>query len=362
MISLKSAGQACKLYIQRSVASEGISWKVILFRFAINWSQGLQLNRWGPPTLWKVWSGMKRQNDMTLKDELPRSVGTQYVTEEEWRYCSRRNEEAEPKWKQCPVMDMSGGKSKLRCCKEQYCVRIWNVRSMNQGKLEVVKQEGARVNMNILGNSELSRTRMGKFHTDDHYIYYCGQESLIRNGVTLIADKSPKCSIWVQSQKQQNNLCLFPRQTIQYHSTPVYAWTTNAKVAEAEWFCEDRPTRPSRTNTQKRCAFHQRGPESESRKSRDTWSNRQVWPWCKTWSRAKANRALPREHTCQSKHPFPRTPEKTLHMDITRWTLPKSGWLYSLQPEMEKLYIVRKSKTGNWLWLRPWTPSCQIQT
>ena len=77
---------------------------------------------------------------------------------------------------------------------------------MNQGKLEVVKQEGARVNINILGNSELNWTRIGEFHTDDHYIYYCGQESLIRNGVTLIVDKSPKCSTWVQSQKQQNNL------------------------------------------------------------------------------------------------------------------------------------------------------------
>ena len=124
MISLKSSGQACKLYTQRSVASEGISRKVILYSFAINWSQGLQLNRWGPPTLWNVWSSMKRQNDMTLKDELPRSVGAQYATGEEWRYCSRRNEEAEPKWKQCPVVDVSGGKSKVRCWKEQYCIWI----------------------------------------------------------------------------------------------------------------------------------------------------------------------------------------------------------------------------------------------
>ena len=96
-------------------------------------------------------NSMKRQNDMTLKDELPRSVGIQYVTGEEWRNSSRRNEEAEPKQKQCPVVDMSGGESKIQCCTEQYCIGIWNVSSMNQGKLEVVKQETARVNVDILG-------------------------------------------------------------------------------------------------------------------------------------------------------------------------------------------------------------------
>ena len=89
---------------------------------------------------------------------------------------------------------------------------------MNQGKLEVVKQEMARVNINILGISELKWTGMGEFNSDDHYIYYCGQESLRGNGVAIIVNKSPKCSTWMQSQKQQNDLCLFPRQTTQYHS------------------------------------------------------------------------------------------------------------------------------------------------
>ena len=83
---------------------------------------------------------MKRQKDMTLKDELPRLLGAQYATREEQRNSSRRNEEAESKQKQCPVVDMSGGGSKLRCCKEQYCIGTWNVRSMNQGKLEVVNR------------------------------------------------------------------------------------------------------------------------------------------------------------------------------------------------------------------------------
>ena len=89
------------------------------------------------------------------------------------------------------------GLSKVRCCKEQYCIGTWNVRSMNQGKLEVVKQEMARVNVNILGISELKWTGMGEFNSDDHYIYYCGQESLRRNGVAIIVNKSPKCSTWM---------------------------------------------------------------------------------------------------------------------------------------------------------------------
>ena len=91
---------------------------------------------------------------------------------------------------------------------------------MNQGQLVVVKQEIARVNVDILGISELKWTGMGEFISDDHYIYYCKQESLRRNGVAIIVNKSLKCSTWMQSQKRQNDLCSFPRQTIQYHSNP----------------------------------------------------------------------------------------------------------------------------------------------
>ena len=143
---------------------------------------------------------------MTLKDELPRLVGAQYATGEEWRNNTRKNEETEPKQKQHPVVDVPVDRSKVQCCKEQYCIGTWNVRSMNQGKLEVVKQEMARVNVDILGISELQWTGMGKFNSDDHYIYYCEQEFLRRNGIALIV-KSPKCSTWVQFQKQQNDLC-----------------------------------------------------------------------------------------------------------------------------------------------------------
>ena len=96
---------------------------------------------------------------------------------------------------------MTGDGSKIRYYKEQYCIGTWNVRSMNQGKLEVVKQEMARVNINILEISKLKWTGMGEFNSDDHYIYYCGQESLRRNGVAIKVNKSLKCSTWMQSQK-----------------------------------------------------------------------------------------------------------------------------------------------------------------
>ena len=100
-----------------------------------------------------------------------------------------------------PNCAVSGGESKVQCCKEKYCVETWNVRSMNQGKLKVFKQVLARVNINILGISEIKWVGMGNFNSDDHYIYYCEQESLRRNGVALSQQKSLKCSTWLQSQK-----------------------------------------------------------------------------------------------------------------------------------------------------------------
>ena len=142
-------------------------------------------------------NSMKRQKDRTLKDELPRLVGAQYATGEEWRNNSRKNEETEPKQKQHPAVDVTGDGSKVRCCKEQYCIGTWNVRSVNQGKLEVVKREMAKVKINILGISELKWTVMSEFNSDDHYIYYCGQESLRKNGVALSQQKSLKCSTWM---------------------------------------------------------------------------------------------------------------------------------------------------------------------
>ena len=104
---------------------------------------------------------------MTLKDELPRSVGAQYATGDQWRNNSRKNEETEPKQKQHPVVDVTGYGNNVRYCKEQYFIGTWNFRSMNQGKLEVVKQEMARVNVDILGISEIKWTEMGEFNSDD---------------------------------------------------------------------------------------------------------------------------------------------------------------------------------------------------
>ena len=134
-------------------------------------------------------NSMKRQNDRIPKEELPRSLSAQYATGYQWRNNSRKNEGMEPKQKQYLVVDVTDDRSKIPCCKEQYCIGTWNVRSMNQGKLEVVKQE--------IGKSECRRSRnlrtkmdwIGEFNSDDHFIYYCGQESLRRNGIAIIVSK-----------------------------------------------------------------------------------------------------------------------------------------------------------------------------
>ena len=140
-------------------------------------------------------NSMKRQNNRILKEELPRSVGVQYATGDRKRNTSRRNEGMEPKQKQYPVVDMTGDRSKAQSCNKQYCIGTWNVRFMNQGKLEAVKQEMTRVNVDILRISELKWTGMGEFNSDDNYIYYCGQEwrknpfLLRRNGVAIMVNK-----------------------------------------------------------------------------------------------------------------------------------------------------------------------------
>ena len=133
-------------------------------------------------------NSMKRQKDRTLKDELPRSIGAQYATGDQWRNNPRNNEEMEPKEKLHPVVDVTDDGSKIRCCKEQYCMGTWNVRCMNQGKLEVVKKM-ARLNIDLLGISELKWIGTGEFTSDDNYIYYCGEESLRRNGIAIIVNK-----------------------------------------------------------------------------------------------------------------------------------------------------------------------------
>ena len=116
-------------------------------------------------------NSMKRHKDRTLKDELPRLVGAQYATGDPWRVTLVKMRRWSQSKKQCPVVDMTGDGSKGQCCKEQYCIETWNMRSMNQDKIEVVKQEMARVKIDILGNRELKWTEMGEFNSNDHDIY-----------------------------------------------------------------------------------------------------------------------------------------------------------------------------------------------
>jgi len=158
----------------------------------------------------------------------------------------------------------------------------------------------ARVNTDIFEISEVKWTGMGEFSSDDHYIYYCGEISLRKIGVALIVNKRVQnavlgCNKKKKKKPQQNDLCSFLRQTIQYYSNP--SLCPNQQCWRSwSWMVLWRTTRPSRTNTQKRCPFHYRGLECKSRNSRATWSNRQIWPWNTKWSRGKAKSFAKRMH------------------------------------------------------------------
>ena len=133
-------------------------------------------------------------------------------------------------------MNVTNDGSKVYCCKEQYCIRTWNVKSMNQGKLEVVKQETARVNVDILGISKLKQTGKGEFNSDDHYIYDYGQESLGRNGVALIVKNAG-----LQCNLKNDRMISVPFQDKLLHITviQIYAPTSKTEEAEVEKFYED---------------------------------------------------------------------------------------------------------------------------
>ena len=138
-----------------------------------------------------------------------------------------------------------------------------------------------------------------------------------------------------------------------------YVPTINPEETEVEWFYEELQDLLELTPKKKR-HFHYRRLECKSRKSRNTWSIRQVWPWSTKWSKGMVIRVLLREHTGHSKHHFPTTRETILHMVISRWSIPKSHWFYSLQQKM-KCYTVSTNKMWSWLWLRSWDPCCKIQ-
>ena len=137
-------------------------------------------------------------------------------------------------------MDVTGDRSKVQCCKEQSCIGTWNVRSMNQGKLEVVKQETASVNVDILGISKLKWTGMGEFTSDDHYIYYCRQESLRRNGVAIMVNKRVQNAVLGCNLKNDRMISVhLQRKPFNITVIQVYAPTSHAEETEVEWFYED---------------------------------------------------------------------------------------------------------------------------
>ena len=135
---------------------------------------------------------------------------------------------------------MTGDRSKVQCCKEQYYIGTWNVRSLKQGKLEVVKQKMARVNIDILGISELKWTGMGEFNSDDHYIDYCGQEPLRRNGLAIMVNKRVRSAVLGCNLKNNRMISVhFLGKPFNIMVIQVYALTSNAEEAEVEWVCED---------------------------------------------------------------------------------------------------------------------------
>ena len=204
-----------------------------------------------------------KEKDRTLKDELPRSVGAQYATGDQWRNNSRKNEGMEPKQKQHPVVDVTGDRSKVWCCKEEYCIGTWNVRSMNQGKLEVVKQM-TRVNVDILGIGELKWTGMGEFNSDDHYIYSCGQEFLRRNGVAFIVRKRVWNAVLGCNLKNDKMISVhFQGKPFNITVIQVCAPASNAEETEVERFYEDLKDLLKLTPPQK-YHFHCRGLECKS--------------------------------------------------------------------------------------------------
>ena len=149
---------------------------------------------------------------------------------------------------------------------------------MNQGKLEVVKQEMARVNIDILGMSELKWTEMGEFNSDNHYIYYCWQESLRRNGIAIMVNKRVQNAVLGYNLKNDRMISVH-FQGKPFNITVIQGMPQPVTLKKLKLNGSMKTTRPFITNTQKRCPFHYRGLECKSRKSRNTWSNRQIWPW-----------------------------------------------------------------------------------
>ena len=230
---------------------------------------------------------------------------------------------------------------------------------MNQGKLEVVKQEMVRVNIDISGISELKWIEMGKFNSDHHYIYYCGQESLRRNGVALIVNKRVQNAVLVCSLKNDRMISVhFQGKPFSIIVIQAYAPTHNAKEAEVECFYDD--LQDLLELTPKIDILFIIGDWSAKLGSQEISgvTSKFVLGVQNEAGQRLNNWVLSRECTGHNKYLFLTTLEKSLHMGITKWSIPKSDWLHSLWPKMEKLYTVSKNRSGSWLWLRLWTPYC----
>ena len=187
-------------------------------------------------------NSLKKQKGMTLRDELPRSVGAQYATGDQWKNDPRKNGETEPRQRQYPL---PGDGSKVQCYKEQYCIGTLNVRSMNQDKLDI-----GRVNTDILGISELKCTGMGEFNSDDHYIYYCGQESHRRNRVALRVNKRVQNAV-LGCNLKNNRMISLCFQGKPFNITVIQVYVQPLMLKKLKLNSSTRPTRPSRINTKK---------------------------------------------------------------------------------------------------------------
>ena len=223
-------------------------------------------------------------------------------------------------------------------------IRTWNVRSMNQGKLKVVKQEMARVNIDILGISELKWTGMGEFNSDDQYIYLCGQESLRRNGVAITVNKSVRNAVLGCSLKNDRMIFVhFQGKPFNITVIQVYALTSNAEEAEVEWFCED--LQDLLEQTPKKDVLFIIGDWNAKVGIQETPGLTGKFGIGVQNEAGQRLIVFPREHTAHSKHPLPTTQEKTLHVDITKCQY--QNQIDYIQPKMEKLYTVSKNKTGS---------------
>ena len=246
----------------------------------------------------------------------------------------------EPKQKQYAAVDVTGDRSKVRCCKEQYCIGTWNVRPMKQGKLQVVKQERALVNVDILWISKLKWNGMGEFNSDDQYIYYCWQQSLKRNGVAIIVNKRVWNAVIGCSLKNDRMISVhFQGKPFNIMVIQVDALTSNTEEAEAEWFYEDLQDLLELT-TKKRCPFHYCGLECKSRKPRNIWSNRQICPWSTEWSKAKANKSFAKRTYWLEQTPFSNNTRDSSTYGHHQMVNTKIRLLYSLQSKLVKVYTI----------------------